>query len=108
MEKTMCGTFSQVGGTWIGSWSASSPYATLSGDQDALRLSCFGQDYVFPKCSITALKKFNILISVGLLIGHTVPLYPRSIVFWVSAGPGGSRFALLKEKLNALGFEVQD
>jgi hypothetical protein len=100
-------TFSQVGGVWLGSWSASRPLATLSGHQNALRLSCFDQDYVFLKGSITNLSKFR-FISVGLLIGHTVPLYPRLIVFWVSAFPFNSRFALLKAQLEALGYEVED
>ena len=98
--------FSQVGGVWIGGKAASRPYATLYGTQNALRISCF-DEYVFPKDCITTLTKKNILISVGLCIGHTIPLYPRSIIFWVSAGPGGSRFALLKDKLNALGYAVE-
>jgi hypothetical protein len=108
MTETDERAFSRVGGIWLGSWSASSPYATLSGYKNALRLSTFGQDYVFLKSNITALGKFRFVLNVGLLIKHTVPLYPESIVFWVSALPFSSRFALLKEQLNALGYEVQD
>ena len=100
-------TFSQVGGVWLGSRSASKPLATLSGYRDALRLSCFGRDYVFPSGNI-ALSKFRFMLSVGLRIEHVIPLYPGSIVFWVSGLPFSSRFTLLKGQLNALGYEVQD
>ena len=96
----------QEGGVWIGR-KAASKYATLYGAPNALRLSCF-DEYVFPKESIVTLRKINLLISVGLQIGHTIPLYPRLIVFWVSVGPGGSRFAILRGKLEELGYAVKD
>jgi hypothetical protein len=102
------GTFTQTGGVWLGSWSASKPFATLSAHRNALTLSCFGQDYVFLKDNINGLSKLRFMWNVGLLIGHSIPTYPSSIVFWVSGLPFSSRFALLKERLETLGYEVQD
>jgi hypothetical protein len=101
-------TFSQTGGARIGSWNATIPYAVLSIHHDALRLSCFGQDYVFSKDNIIALTRYGRLFSIGLRIHHDVPLYPKFIVFWVSAVPMRARFARLKERLEAFGYQVTE
>ncbi len=98
--------FSQTGGARIDSSNVTAPYAVLSGHRNALRLSCWGQDYVFPKSSIVALGRHRGLFSIGLRIEHDVPLYPRYVVFWVSLALRRSPFAQLKARLNALGYAV--
>lgn len=98
--------FTQNGGARIDSWNTS--YATLSGYRTALRLSCLNQDYVFPVSQIVSLRRHRGLFSVGLRIDHSVPLYPGLIVFWVSLALRSSPFALLKERLEALGYEVKE
>ena len=45
----------QKGGARIDSWNVTIPYAVLFACRDSLRLSCLGQDYVFPKDRIIAL-----------------------------------------------------
>ncbi len=90
----------------IGSKNLTTPFATLSGGQEALRLSCFRQDYVFPKSSIEVLSKHRGMFSIGLRIHHTVPLYPEFVVFWVSPFWGGARFERLKARLESLGYRV--
>ncbi len=81
MYTDLDATFSQKGGARVGWKNVTMPFATLSGGRDALRLSCFGQDYVFHKSNIESLSKHRGLLSVGLRIHHTVPLYPELIVF---------------------------
>jgi len=100
--------FSQIGGARTNVGNISAPYAELSVYRNSLRLSCFGQDYVLPKGSIVALTKYRGLFSTGLRIGHNIPLYPSLMVFWVSTIFGRSRFAKLKERLEAFGYEVED
>ena len=99
--------FSQEGGARIDSWNITAPYAVLTGHRNALRLSCWGQDYVFPKTSIVALTRHRGVFSVGLRIEHDVPLYPGYIVFWVSLVLRRSPFAHLKGQLEALGYAVE-
>jgi len=95
-------TFSMRGGAWVGWWwSVSSPYARLSGDRNALRLSCFRRDYVFDKSNILSLRK---MFWSGLRIEHAVPTYPKTIVFWVPLFRSGKRFAMLKDTLERLGY----
>jgi len=98
--------FSQDGGAHIDSWNTS--YATLSAHRNALRLSCLGQDYVFPKSSIVALTRQRNLFSIGLRIKHNVPLYPGHVVFWVSLALRRAPFAHLKGRLEALGYAVEE
>lgn len=86
----------------------SAPYAELSVYRGALRLSCIGQDYAFPKETIVALTRYRGLFSIGLRIHHSVPLYPSLMVFWVSMAFRRSRYAKLKERLEAFGYEVED
>jgi hypothetical protein len=103
----MDSTFSEVGGARLGGQNVTLPYATLSGGRDALRLSCFGQDYVFLRTNLVSLSKFRGTFSIGLQILHTVPTYPEFVVFWISAVPWSSRFARLKTRLERLGYEVR-
>jgi hypothetical protein len=87
-------------------FNASFPFAELSVFRNALRLNCLGKDYVFPKSNIAALARFRGLFSTGLLIRHSVPLYPEFVVFWVSVFWSKSRFEKLSERLRMLGYDV--
>src|SRR5438045_584648 len=98
--------FSQTGGVHLGWWSVSRPYAILSGYRDALRLSCFGREYVFPKSNIESLSKQRLLFATGLRIKHTVPTYPQFALFGVSALPWSTHFSALKKELESLGYTV--
>src|SRR5450756_2146890 len=75
--------FSQIGGARLDMFNASVPYAELTVFRNAIRLNCLGQEYLFAKDTIAALAKYRGLFSIGLLIRHTVPLYPKFVVFWV-------------------------
>ena len=100
-------TFSMNGGATVGWWNVTIPFARLSGDRNALRLSCFRRDYVFDTSNIEGLSRHRGLFSIGLRIEHTVPLYPKFVVFWVSSFPWGRRFLTLKGELERLGYRVQ-
>jgi hypothetical protein len=100
--------FSQIGGARINSANASIPYAELSIFPNALRLTCFNQEYVFLRSNIIALAKYRGLFSTGLHIHHNVPTYPEFIVFWVSVFDWGSRFTKFKRQLQAFGYEVNE
>jgi hypothetical protein len=103
----MDSTFSEPGGARLGWQNVTAPFATLSGGHDALRLSCFDEDYLFDRANIVRLSKFRGMFSIGLQILHTVPTYPEFVVSWVSVAPWGSRFARLKAKLESLSYEVR-
>ena len=92
-------TFSLKGGAAVDWWNVTIPFARLSGDREALRLSCFRQDYVFDRSTIESLSRYRAMFSVGLRIEHTVALYPKFVVFWVSVLPWSKRFLTLKEEL---------
>lgn len=104
----MSWSFSQVGGVRIGWWVATIPYAVLSANEEALCISSFGHDYVFLKQSITSLRMSRGIFHAYLRIKHTVPTYPRYVGFGFRAPLWSSRFAQLKEKLEALGYEVPE
>jgi hypothetical protein len=108
LSFAMDSTFSEPGGARLGWLNVTVPFATLSGGRNALRLSCFDQDYVFDRTSIARLSKFRGMFSIGLQILHTLPVYPEFVVIWVSPVPWSSRFAKLKAKLESLGYEVHD
>ena len=102
----MDSTFSQIGGARLDWMNVTIPYARLSGDGNSLRLSCSGRDHVFHSSNIESLSRYR-MFSIGLRIEHTVPTYPRFVVFWVSPFPWGRGFSMLKEKLERLGYSVQ-
>jgi hypothetical protein len=98
--------FALKGGARLNWWNVSAPFAVLSGDGNALRLSCFRRDYVFDKSCILDLSRFRGMFSVGLRIEHTVPTYPEFVVFWVSMFPWSRRFSVFKEELERHGYQV--
>jgi hypothetical protein len=99
--------FSLKGGARLNWTNITIPFAVLSGDSNALRLSCFRRDYVFDRSCILGLSRFCGMFSIGLRIEHTVPTYPGFVVFWVSMWPWSRRFAALKEDLERHGYQVQ-
>jgi hypothetical protein len=98
--------FSWTGGAAVGWMTVSAPVAILSGDGDALRLSCFRREYVFLRSNIESLSKQRLLLGIGLRIRHTVPTYPQFVVFGVSSLPWSKRFSMLKKQLESLGYTV--
>ena len=99
--------FSQTGGARIDCFNATFPFATLSANTDALRLSCFGQDYAFPKDKIRRLSRHRGIFSVGLRIQHTEPSLPQFVVFWTSIVFWTAGFQRLKTQLESLGYDIQ-
>ena len=99
-------TFTQTGGARLGWFNASSPMATLSGDSEALHLSCLGREYHFPRSSIRQLSRHWGLFSIGLRIEHTQDSLPEFIVFWASVFFWTSGFQKLRTQLESLGYEI--
>jgi hypothetical protein len=98
--------FALRGGARLNWANVTAPFAILSGDRNALRLSCFRRDYVFHRSCILGLSRFHGMFSIGLRIEHTVPTYPGFVVFWVSMFPWSRRFSVLKEELERHGYQV--
>jgi hypothetical protein len=98
--------FALRGGARLNWANITTPFAVLSGDGNALRLSCFRRDYVFHRSCILGLSRFHGMFSIGLRIEHTVPTYPGFVVFWVSMLPWSRRFSVLKEELERHGYRV--
>ena len=99
-------TFTQTGGARLDNFNASFPFATLSGDSEALRLTCLGREYQFPRSSIRRLHRHRGLFSVGLRIEHTQDSLPGFIVFWASVFFWTSGFQKLRTQLESLGYDV--
>jgi hypothetical protein len=97
----MGSTFSQIGGARIGFINATWPLAQLSADRDAIALRCLFK-FTFPRQKIARLSRYRLFFSTGLQIEHTVPRYPRFMVFWAFS------FKRLKVELEALGYTVHD
>ena len=105
---SMNASFSQTGGARLGFFNATFPFATLSADGNALKLSCFGSDYDFPKSKIQKLSRYRGIFSVGLRIEHNDDSFPKFVVFWASVFFWTRRFQILKRQLEALGYAVLD
>jgi hypothetical protein len=97
----MTSTFAQIGGARIGLANATWPLARLSADRDAIGLRCLFK-FTFPRDSITRLSRYRGFTSSGLQIEHTVPRYPRFMLFWTFS------FDALKAELEGLGYTVRD
>jgi hypothetical protein len=100
-EFHMTSIFAQIGGARIGFINATWPFARLSADRDTMALRCLFK-FRFPRGRITRLSRYRGLISTGLQIEHTVPLYPDFMLFWTFD------FDSLKAELEALGYTVCD
>jgi hypothetical protein len=73
--------FAQIGGARIGFINATWPFARLSADRNAIGLRCLFK-FRFPRDRITRLSRYRGFFSTGLQIEHTVPLYPKFMLFW--------------------------
>src|SRR5664279_3230102 len=98
--------FSQKGGARLDHFNATYPFATLSGDSDALHLTCFRRQYHFPRGSIRRLSRYRGYFSVGLRIEHTQESAPQFVVFWASLLFWTSAFQRLRTELVCLGYDV--
>ena len=99
-------TFTQTGGARLDNFNASFPFATLSGNAEALRLTCLGREYLFPRSSIRRLRRHRGLFSVGLRIEHTQDSLPGFIVFWASVFFWTYGFQKLRTQLESLGYDI--
>jgi hypothetical protein len=98
--------FTQTGGARLDYFNATYPFATLSGDSEALHLSCLGREYHFPRSSIRRLSRHRGLFSVGLRSEHTQDSLPGFMVFWASVFFWTSDFQRLRTQLETLGYDV--
>ena len=96
------------GSAWIGFYGANGGLATLAGDRDALCISFGGENHVFAKDRIVALKMYRSMLSGSLYIEHAVPIYPRHVKFAFIFGLCSPRFARVRSRLEALGYAVAE
>ena len=99
-------TFTQTGGARLDNFNATFPFATLSGDSEAIHLSCGEREYHFPRTSIRRLRRHRGLFSVGLQIEHSQDSLPEFVVFWASPFFWTSGFQRLKTQLESLGYDI--
>jgi hypothetical protein len=92
--------FTERGGARLDDFNATWPFATLSADVQAIKLTCLRVEYIFPKHSICRLIKHKAFLSVGLRIEHTEQSYPQFVVFWTYD------FPKLKAQLENLNYEI--
>src|SRR5437868_14694966 len=97
----------ETGGFRVGrnAWlalNASWPFGTLEIHRDQVVLHTFWRSYTFPRSSIVLLSVFSGFFSRGLRIEHSIPTYPRFVVFW---SPHMSR---LQQRLTEVGFGIAD
>jgi hypothetical protein len=81
-----------LNGTW--------PFGTLEIHSDCLVLDTLWRRYSFPRSSILALSEFHGFFWSGLRIEHSIPAYPRFVVFW------SPRMSRLWQRLADTGFPV--
>lgn len=79
--------FTQQGGYRVGrsallSFNASWPFGSVELRSGELALHCITRRLVFPVAAVTSVFIYHGLFSVGVRIEHTIPDYPRFVVFW--------------------------
>ena len=97
----------QTGGYRLGrtAWlalNATWPFGALEVHRDRLVLRTLFRRYTFPRDCIIALSVFAGFFSRGLRIEHSIPSYPRFVVFW------SSQMSRLQQRLTQVGFHVAD
>jgi len=92
--------FSQRGGARIGSFNAAWPFARYRIDSNKIELKVFSKGYLFLRNEIVALRKYEGIISLGILIEHQKSEYPHHIVFWTF------NYENLKKSTEILGYKV--
>jgi hypothetical protein len=83
-----------LNGTW--------PFGRLEIHHDRLILNTLFRRYTFPRDSIVSLSIFSGFFSRGIRVEHSVPTYPRFIVFW------SFHISRLRQRLSEAGFVVYD
>jgi hypothetical protein len=96
------------GGARIGWFGASGPLATLSRDRNNLRISFGGENFVFAKDRIEALRMSRGLLSGSVYVEHVVPIYPPCVKFGFALTPWSPRFNRIKQQLESLGYVVTE
>jgi len=100
--------FRHIGGIRLDWLNASWPFATLSANEEELRILCLDHNYIFKRHTIKSLTRHHGKLSVGLRIEHESARAPKLVVFWASLTPWSSGFYRLKRHLDSLGYQVQD
>jgi hypothetical protein len=75
-------TLSVTGGARLGLFNATWPFARLTADTNALRLSVLGAPFKFTRESVIELTAMRGFFSRGLQIKHVESAYPKRIIFW--------------------------
>jgi hypothetical protein len=73
---------SVTGGARLGLFNATWPFARLTADANALRLSVLGAPFKFTRESVLELSAMRGFFSRGLQIKHAESAYPKWIIFW--------------------------
>lgn len=99
------GFFTQTGGYRVGrnellAINASWPFGTLEVHRGQLVLRCITRLLAFPVASISRLSVHEGFLSTGLRVEHTVPEYPKFVVFW------SSNIEDLRRELTHAGFQL--
>ncbi len=86
-SNSQSNSFTQQGGYRVGrnallSFNASWPFGSVELRSGQLALHCITRRLVFPVSSVTSVSTYHGLFSVGVRIEHTIPDYPRFVVFW--------------------------
>ena len=92
--------YTQTGGTRIGSFNATWPFAHIEITKEKIIISVFTKSYEFLIKDILQLKKHHGFISTGLKIEHTNKEYDKFIVFWTF------NFKKLKNNLEKLNYKI--
>jgi hypothetical protein len=58
------------------------PSPVFSSIGNELVLSSFFRRYTFPRSQVSGISRYQVFLSHGLRIEHTIHAYPRFIVFW--------------------------
>jgi hypothetical protein len=79
--------YSQTGGWHVGrsfwwAFNVTWPFATLLIYRDELVLRALFWRYTFPRNKIVQIVPYQVLLSPGIKIEHTIVEYPSFIVFW--------------------------
>jgi hypothetical protein len=105
--STAAGIVTEIGGFTVGrnfllALNGTWPFGRLEIHDDRLVLNTLFRHYTFPHDSIVSLSIFSGFFSRGIRIEHSVPAYPRFIVFW------SFHVSRLRECLSEDGFVVYD
>jgi hypothetical protein len=90
----------RVGRNALLALNATWPFGTLEIQPGQLVLRALFRRYIFPRETIIALSVFDGLFSRGVRIEHSIPNYPRFVVFW------SSHMSRLEQRLKEAGYSI--